>query len=857
MENNIVKKTSFKNSNQNNNEDSLNNSNLSNSSSFDNSSSSSNNYEINKETNNNQTQNNNQSQKNNQTNNNQSVFSKERRSSLLHLISLYSNGTMNGKLHLHKQKKGKRNEKRNNVKKYKFTKIFFPKNDLEKEIFYTYEKIQNNFNPEEILTPKILFDYVKYIVTKNFYNQFDIYFLKLYLKKIQGLTNLFNENENVYIDEILQKISLFLKIENHPQNTIICFNGEIGENFYMIFEGEVSVLIPRPYKSFMNEKEYTLHLNNLYNLNEYDLLLRTIESNLQIFKNSSVLKYILEDFNLYNIPKDFEINVEDYINRVKPENFNEKNENKNLSKNYYLKKKSKREVELWGYFEVIKLNSGKTFGDVALSKQNINRTATIITTKDTIFGIIDKNSYNLSLMEVQERKRKYNIESLLCQKIFNEINPNLFGKHYFNYFKNLKTKKGDFLFKQGEKSKEIFFIHKGEIEIFCSNTYNGINNIINKLSNNSNNEDKEILKLIKVNENIKKIYMYDKKLFKIFITFNTEIVGLCDNYLNEYYFCDAKVISNEVSYFSIEKNLFKKIIYDDSKTEKKYNEYIKHKINFMIFRLIEIKNKKFFCDFDIIKNNKDNNNYTIQTEEQIESYNTFRKKTILNKKNIVLKSENNLIKLNSNDLNLFKIRLRNHNSNKISQQNLLKNNTTTFDSSNLSNYRKNLSNNSFYKIESNKNNIIRLIKKKINIIDDDKKNVSLPKVLNNRINLKSFNFIIKKKSNEKKISLHKLMLSKNIPINKKKIEEMRQKKLIIDKILNNKNSLENKGKSYSENIINCLAMDDFCKTLNIENNNNKEKNLLKHKILTRKKIKVLINNNNNNSNQFVYNSTFI
>ena len=82
---------------------------------------------------------------------------------------------------------------------------------------------------------------------------------------------------------------------------------------------------------------------------------------------------------------------------------------------------------------------------------------------------------------------------------------------------------------------------------------------------------------------------------------------------------------------------------------------------------------------------------------------------------------------------------------------------------------------------------------------------------------------------------------------------MRQKKLIIDKILNNKNSLENKGKSYSENIINCLAMDDFCKK--ISNEINKEKNLFKHKILKKKKIKVLINNNNN-SNQIFYNSTF-
>ena len=99
------------------------------------------------------------------------------------------------------------------------------------------------------------------------------------------------------------------------------------------------------------------------------------------------------------------------------------------------------------------------------------------------------------------------------------------------------------------------------------------------------------------------------------------------------------------------------------------------------------------------------------------------------------------------------------------------------------------------------------------------------------------------------------MLSKNIPINKQKIEEMRQKKLIIDKILNNKNSLENKGKCSSESLINCLAMDDFCKTISNENNNNKEKSLFKNKILKRNKIKVLINNENDISNNF-YNSTY-
>ena len=846
MKKNIVKK--YSNENYNNksslkqiNEDSISNSNLSDSSSFDDSSNSSeniNNIEINKNTNNNQTQNNNQ---------NQSVFSKERRSSLIHLISLYSDGTINTKLHIKKLiKKEKKIEKKNYVKKYKFTNIFFPKNDIEKEIYYTYEKIQNNFNPEEIITPKILFNFVKYIVSKNFYNQYDLCFLKLYLKKIQGLINLFSANENLYIEEILHKISLFLQIEKHPQNKIICFNGEIGENFYMIFEGEVSVLIPRPYKIIMNEKEYNNHLDKLYNLNEYDLLLRTIESNLYKYKNGQVLKYILEDFNLYNIPKDFDINIDDYINRVKPEKYEEK-----IEKNYknFTKKMKKKEVELWGYFEVIRLNTGKTFGDVALSKHNINRTATIITTKETIFGIIDKNSYNVSIMDVQERKRKFNIEFLLSHKIFNEIKPDLFGRYYFNYFKNLKAKKGEFLFKQGEKSKEIFFIHKGEIEIFCTNTFNGINNIINRLSNNkNNNEEKDISKILEKNKNLNKIYLNEKRIFKIFISFNTEIIGLGDYYLNENYFCDAKVISNEVTYFSIEKNLLDKIIFDDIKTEKNFNEFLQNKINFMIFRLIEIKKKNFFSVYDIFKNNNENNN--IKFEEQIEYFNTFRKKTILNKKNIVLKKENNLIKLNShlNSLNLFKNRLKNFN--KISQKNLLKNNTTTFDSSNLTNY-KNLSNNSFNKFDKN---IIRLIKKNNNF-EENKNNFSLPKVSNNKINLNNSNFIIKKKNKEKQISFHKLMLSKNIPINKQKIEEMRQKKLIIDKILNNKNSLENKGKCSSESLINCLAMDDFCKTISNENNNNKEKSLFKNKILKRNKIKVLINNENDISNNF-YNSTY-
>ena len=50
-------------------------------------------------------------------------------------------------------------------------------------------------------------------------------------------------------------------------------------------------------------------------------------------------------------------------------------------------------------------------------------------------------------------------------------------------------------------------------------------------------------------------------------------------------------------------------------------------------------------------------------------------------------------------------------------------------------------------------------------------------------------------------------------------------------------------------------MDDFCKTISNENNNNKEKSLFKNKILKRNKIKVLINNENDISNNF-YNSTY-
>ena len=83
--------------------------------------------------------------------------------------------------------------------------------------------------------------------------------------------------------EILHKISLFVQCEHFEKDSIVFINGEIGDKFYLIFKGTVSILVPTEYECQLSEIEYIAYLRNLLNYGEYDLIYRSVESNKQTF----------------------------------------------------------------------------------------------------------------------------------------------------------------------------------------------------------------------------------------------------------------------------------------------------------------------------------------------------------------------------------------------------------------------------------------------------------------------------------------------------------------------------------------------------------------------------------------------
>ena len=227
--------------------------------------------------------------------------------------------------------------------------------------------------------------------------------------------------------EILHKLSIFIQGEHYEKNRIICMNGEVGDKFYLIFKGTVSVLVPNPYTEELTAIEYTNHLYNLRRLREFDLLNRTIDSNRDKYMSLEVLNLASDDYDCYNLNKGEIIGEEEYINRLIPQkgvvvvtkesdgDTDSKKDNEliialmgiqkeddsqqndlsvsdseeDLKINQEEKSKNKSKIyhfTIWTYHKVCELGVGKSFGDIALGKDISNRTATVIANEDIRFS---------------------------------------------------------------------------------------------------------------------------------------------------------------------------------------------------------------------------------------------------------------------------------------------------------------------------------------------------------------------------------------------------------------------------------------------------------------------------------------
>ncbi len=456
-----------------------------------------------------------------------------------------------------------------------------------------YKKINAGVLMNEIpfQDTKDLRDLLLFILEKPLRNQNDMIVIRYYLTNFPGFISTLNLAENFHDpQEIMQKISVFLEYERLKQNQIVCLNGQLGDKFYLIIDGCVAVLVPVNYTMMMTTDEFMGYLYNLYELREYDLIHKSISSNRK-YLDSSYTKQIIDlekqcqNFkNLTNYINE-EIPISEYINRLIPIETTKDS-------------KYSHEFVLWKYIRVVDLDSGKSFGDVALKDNISKRTATIITVKQSFFGTIKKDIYQVCIRDALERVRRYNMETIYNTNIFNDYSKELFKVYIFNHFKAVSIQRGKYLFKQGEEREEIYFIKSGEFKVDLFSSCEELNDIIDSFGGDSYNRDLKIK--IELNYKLKN-FNKEKRNFYIFFVKRGDVLGMDDylTYSSNKFFVSVKCFSKSAEYFSVNLDFFNKIL-KDKLIKKNFESWIKIRKQIMVNRLIELKDNSLYHFYSMV-----------------------------------------------------------------------------------------------------------------------------------------------------------------------------------------------------------------------------------------------------------------
>ena len=313
----------------------------------------------------------------------------------------------------------------------------------------------------------------------------------------------------------------------------------------------------------------------------------------------------------------------------------------------------KEQITIFQYFEITRKKEGDIFGELALQHNDNKRTATMIATKDSVFGYLSKNDYSNCLRSVEMKKRKNEVNFIMSFNLFDENNWVNFEKTYFNYFKKEYLTSGQIIIDQNEIIENIYFIMEGQIEITTNLNFREINLILkqknkrikNKKNKNNYNEkekdenqSKEKIDSIentnhneynmdnKEENNISthKEYYYKKdknidkkkfsfltkkqikelndlKNFRLCVIDNKDILGLNDICSKEgVSFVKATCVSNNVVIFTLKKNILDELKKKNSEIEKNVNIISNKREKIMIQRLKITTNYMF----SIVKDNK-------------------------------------------------------------------------------------------------------------------------------------------------------------------------------------------------------------------------------------------------------------
>ena len=461
---------------------------------------------------------------------------------------------------------------------------------------YIENKLCNGLYAQDIVLPVSKSEYIiliRYAFAKRDRTVNDLILIKHYLSSFTK----YQSNSRNYFDDPtaeINKMALCMRIEIIPFNTIVCMFGNIGDKFYIIFKGEIAVVAPVKYDIALTEEEFFSHLNTLYKLNEYELLMRTIAMNRHILLPAAMREQFSVKLNVNgdectcedNFACEHRVSVDMYITRVQPK----------IRSDDYCNKRIQVTLLLYKLLRIMK--EGDTFGDVALNRAENKRTASIITTTECTFGTITKEEYDYYIKESQDKLNKMYMDTIFSISLFKEINTDFFAKTFFPLFKPEVYYCNQFLFEQNTPRNAIYILHSGQIEISLKSNIRDVNSIITSLNTSSSSvvNDYELLKQygthITQSSNIKEFYKEMQK-FKVLLVNKSDIIGL-DEYLKvntDMFQYSAKVVSLKCTVLVFHMNQYD-VVFGHKKIKDLLQEEIKMRKDVMRERIVNVKETK-------------------------------------------------------------------------------------------------------------------------------------------------------------------------------------------------------------------------------------------------------------------------
>ena len=344
-------------------------------------------------------------------------------------------------------------------------------------------------------------------------NKDELFFIEHYLMTFENVMKILQQkNFGSSGNDLAKKIARFMQIDLIPKNTVICKLGDDGDKFYVIFQGNVAILIPKEINAKMDINDYLKHLYKLIDLREYELALKTLESNFHIFKNNEIL-YLKADIEKYLYFPEYakyrreHLTIKEYMERITFPILNDNKENNDNQENNIIKKKDSLINNFQDNLLINKKNSFIKENISPLNKNNQNflnkkrikkfssiAFSNLLDFKKHIFINANQKKYseisNLSIENTSSKNRKFTSMAISWNKSNKKESNNIINKSNRN--NNVEAPDNYYNENESKYNRPNKLNYKTTKKVLSQNYLNGSYKDIN--NNEENNEKDNNLK---------------------------------------------------------------------------------------------------------------------------------------------------------------------------------------------------------------------------------------------------------------------------------------------------------------------------------------------------------------------------